>query len=98
MAEQYWPGQDPIGKRFRIYGLTEPLLEVVGVARNSKYVVVFENTRPFVYLPLERDMKCGRSTSGAKAIRRCSRRAWSGKSPRSRLTCRLRISGPCGRR
>ena len=57
MAEQYWPGQDPIGKRFRIYGLTEPLLEVVGVARNSKYVVVFEKTRPFVYLPLERNMK-----------------------------------------
>jgi predicted permease len=57
MAEQYWPGQDPIGKRLRIYGPTEPLLEVVGVARNSKYVVVFEKTRPFVYLPLERNMK-----------------------------------------
>jgi len=57
MIEQYWPGQDPVGKRFRIYGLTEPLLEVVGVARNSKYVVVFEKTRPFVYLPLERNMK-----------------------------------------
>ena len=57
MAEQFWPGQDPIGKRFRIYGPTEPLLEVVGVARNSKYVVVFEKPRPFVYLPLERNMK-----------------------------------------
>ena len=55
MAEQYWPGQDPIGKRLRIYGPTEPLLEVVGVVRNSKYVVVFEKTRPFVFLPLERD-------------------------------------------
>ena len=57
MAEQYWPGQDPIGKRLRIYGPTDPLLEVVGVVRNSKYVVVFEKTRPFVFLPLERDAK-----------------------------------------
>jgi hypothetical protein len=57
MAEQYWPGQDPIGKRLRVFGPTEPLLEVVGVAGNSKYVVVFEKTRPYLYLPLERSMK-----------------------------------------
>ena len=57
LAERYWPGQDPIGKRLRVYGPTEPLLEVVGVARNSKYVLVFENTRPFLYLPLERTLK-----------------------------------------
>jgi len=57
LAERYWPGQDPIGKRLRVYGPTEPLLEVVGVARNSKYVVVFEKMRPFLYLPLERNMK-----------------------------------------
>jgi predicted permease len=57
MAERYWPGQDPIGKRLRVYGPSEPLLEVVGVARNAKYVLVFEQTRPFLYLPLERSMK-----------------------------------------
>jgi predicted permease len=57
MAEQYWPGQDPLGKRLRVYGPTEPLLEVVGVVGNSKYVVVFEKTRPFIYLPLDRDSK-----------------------------------------
>jgi macrolide transport system ATP-binding/permease protein len=57
MAERYWPGQDPIGKRLRVYGAAEPLLEVVGVARNAKYVLVFEHPRPFVYLPLERPMK-----------------------------------------
>lgn len=57
LAERYWPGEDPIGKRLRVYGPTEPLLEVVGVARNSKYVVVFEKMRPFLYLPLERNMK-----------------------------------------
>ena len=57
MAERYWPGQDPIGKRFRMYALTDPLLEVVGVVRNSKYVLVFENTRPFVFLPVDVPMK-----------------------------------------
>ena len=55
MAAKVWPGQDPIGKRLRIYGPKEPLLEVVGVARDSKYVLVFEAPRPFLYLPTERD-------------------------------------------
>lgn len=56
MAAKYWPGQDPIGKRFHAYNVTEPLLEVVGVARDSKYVIVFEAPRPYIYLPVVRDM------------------------------------------
>jgi predicted permease len=56
MAAQFWPGQDPIGKRFRAYNATDPLLEVVGVARDSKYVVVFESPRTYIYLPVVRDM------------------------------------------
>jgi predicted permease len=56
MAAKYWPGQDPIGKRFHAYNLTDPLLEIVGVARDSKYVLVFEAPRPYIYLPLVRDM------------------------------------------
>jgi len=55
MAAKVWPGQDPIGKHLRIYGPKEPLLEVVGVARDSKYVLVFEAPRPFLYLPTEVD-------------------------------------------
>jgi predicted permease len=54
MAAKYWPGEDPIGKRFRIYDPDGPPLEVVGVARDSKYVLIFESPRPFFYLPLER--------------------------------------------
>ena len=56
MAAKFWPGQDPIGKRFRVFNPTDPLLEVVGVARDSKYVVVFEAPRPYIYLPLVRDL------------------------------------------
>ncbi len=56
MAARYWPGQDPIGRRFRAFNPTDPLLEIVGVARNSKYVLVFEAPRPYIYLPLVRDL------------------------------------------
>jgi hypothetical protein len=55
-AATHWPGEDPIGKRFHAFNTSEPLLEVVGVARDSKYVVVFESQRPYVYLPVVRDM------------------------------------------
>ena len=55
-AATHWPGQDPIGKRFHAFNISDPLLEVVGVARDSKYVVVFESQRPYVYLPVVRDL------------------------------------------
>jgi predicted permease len=56
MAERYWPGQDPIGRRFRAFNPTDPMLEIVGVARDSKYVLIFEAPRPYIYLPIVRDM------------------------------------------
>jgi putative ABC transport system permease protein len=56
MAARYWPGQNPIGRRFRAFNPTDPLLEIVGVARDSKYVLVFEQPRPYIYLPVVRDM------------------------------------------
>jgi predicted permease len=56
MAAKYWPGEDALGKRFRIFDPDGPLLEVIGVARDSKYVLIFESPRPFLYLPFERDM------------------------------------------
>jgi len=55
-AATHWPGEDPIGKRFHAFNTSDPLLEVVGVARDSKYVVVFESQRPYVYLPVVRDL------------------------------------------
>jgi predicted permease len=51
MAKRLWPERGALGGRFRFAGEKEAI-EVVGVARDSKYVFVQEEARPFVYLPL----------------------------------------------
>lgn len=51
MARIAWPGEHPIGKRFRFNLPTEPLVEVVGVARDAKYRNVHEPEQFFFYLP-----------------------------------------------
>jgi predicted permease len=42
VAQRFWPGQDPIGKRFRMEGANTQWLEVVGVTRSGKYNYIFE--------------------------------------------------------
>jgi predicted permease len=53
MAQQLWPGEDPIGKR--LYngeiGSTEPM-EVIGLVRNIKDKSLGQETEPFIYAPL----------------------------------------------
>ena len=51
MAEKLWPGQDALGKRFKL-GSDGEIWQVVGVARNGKYVMIGEEPRPFFYVPL----------------------------------------------
>jgi hypothetical protein len=51
LAQQYWPDQQAIGKRFRLNERNGEWVEVVGVARNSKYSFITETSRPFIYLP-----------------------------------------------
>jgi predicted permease len=50
-AQHYWPGQDPIGKRFRLDSRAGPWVEIVGVAKTSKYGFIIERPTEFVYLP-----------------------------------------------
>jgi predicted permease len=52
MAEQYWPHQDPIGKRFRILGTDGAWVQVVGVAKNGTYLAFGEPRLSFFYLPM----------------------------------------------
>lgn len=52
MAAQYWRGGDPIGKRLQVKG---NWMQVVGVAKVSKYQSVRENPKPFFYVPLRQN-------------------------------------------
>jgi putative ABC transport system permease protein len=50
LANHFWPGQDPVGKRLR--GSSESTwLEVVGVAGNSRRWSLFDEPMPVVYIP-----------------------------------------------
>jgi len=51
LADHYWPNQDPLGKRFRLKSADNAWVEIVGVARTSKYIFVAEPPTDYVYLP-----------------------------------------------
>jgi predicted permease len=50
-AAHYWPGQRAIGKRFRLDDSNGPWVQIVGIAKNSKYIFLLEPPMDFVYLP-----------------------------------------------
>ena len=50
-AKRFWGDADPIGKRISRNGENGPWMEVVGLARDGKYVSITESPRPFVYYP-----------------------------------------------
>jgi predicted permease len=55
LASRFWPGENPIGKRLRTWDGGDafgPWIEVVGLARNSKYVTVGEELKAFLYRPI----------------------------------------------
>ncbi len=50
LAQRYWPGEDPLGRRLTLGGVSA---EVVGVVGNSKYTSLGETAKGYVYLPFE---------------------------------------------
>jgi predicted permease len=56
MAQQLWQGQNAIGKQFRVSRDGKPI-QVIGVARNSKYIFLGEAPRPFLYLPVKQNYR-----------------------------------------
>jgi putative ABC transport system permease protein len=50
MARQFWPNQDPIGKRFKMHG--DRWLEVIGIVNDSTYRELRAEAKPHIYLPL----------------------------------------------
>ncbi len=50
-ARRIWPNADPIGKRFKFFG-DDAWVQVIGVARDSKYNSLGEDPTPYMYLSL----------------------------------------------
>ncbi len=51
MASTMWPGQDPIGRRFRCFGETWAV-EIIGIVRDAKYITLGEAPTPFFYFSM----------------------------------------------
>jgi predicted permease len=51
LARRYWPGESPVGKRIRVRNKKPELWEVVGVAKDIKYVSPWEQVQPYAYFP-----------------------------------------------
>jgi len=58
MAVQYWRGRNPIGERVQV---KDRWMQVVGVAKDSKYESVREKPKPFFYVPLRQNFSRGAS-------------------------------------
>ena len=56
MAAKYWRGKNPISERVQVKGRW---MQVVGVARDSKYQSVRETPKPFFYVPLRQNFSRG---------------------------------------
>ncbi len=56
MAAQYWRGRNPIGERLQVKGRW---MQIVGVAKDSKYQSVRETATPFFYVPRRQNFSLG---------------------------------------
>jgi predicted permease len=81
MAQQFWKGDDPLGKRFKFFGDAD-FTTVVGVAKDSKYNAVAEDAQNFIYQPLSQNYtpqatlhvrSAGDAASLANAVRAAAR-------------------------
>src|SRR5262249_32561145 len=71
IADRYWPGQDPIGRRMQVKGRS---MQVVGCAKMSKYVSLTEQSKLFFYVPMRQNaagqVLLIRTSLGAEALRK----------------------------
>ncbi len=54
-AKKFFPGIDPIGKRFNFSGPKDPLWQIIGVCSDGKYNTLAETPQPAVFRPQFRD-------------------------------------------
>jgi len=53
MAKKFWPGQDPIGRTFRMFADLQHPLEIVGIVGDARYNGVTGPIRPYFYVPYQ---------------------------------------------
>jgi predicted permease len=51
-ARTFWPGTDPVGRRFRIGAVDAPLVEVIGLAPDGRYQSLQEPPQRRMFLPV----------------------------------------------
>ena len=57
LAKDYWPNQDPVGKRLRLLGSNPPeWVRIAGVAKTSRYGFIGEPPTEFLYLPYRQSL------------------------------------------
>jgi predicted permease len=56
MAARFWRGRNPIGERVQVKGRW---MQVIGVAKDSKYQSVRETPKPFFYVPRRQNFTVG---------------------------------------
>ena len=59
LARRHWPDYDAVGRRFRVVGEDDTWVQVVGVARNSKYAYIVEPQQEALYLPFQQQPRGG---------------------------------------
>jgi predicted permease len=58
LARRYWPGRSAVGGRFRL-GVDGSSVEVIGVARDSKYFYIVEPPQEALYFPFRQEPRAG---------------------------------------
>ncbi len=61
MAKHFWSNENPIGKRFSFTADAGPFIEIIGVARDSKYRTLDEDPEPYFYLPVAQEFDSERT-------------------------------------
>ena len=80
MAAQYWRGSNPIGERVQVKGRW---MQVVGIAKDSKYESVRETPKPFFYVPLRQNFSQWACIFEHRLARRRWPRRWCARCTRS---------------
>jgi predicted permease len=65
MAARYWPGEEAIGKRFRVAGATAPWVTIVGIVGPVRHNTVTDAPRAEMYVPHAQWGAAGASTRRA---------------------------------